>query len=48
MTSKWFVFWIACWVIAMVKEWDCSIIFLIFAILTDDGIQIEFNKFIKK
>jgi hypothetical protein len=36
MASRWFVFWIACWVIAVVKGWEVSGLFLILAAMTGD------------
>lgn len=40
MASRWFVFWMACFVIAMLKDqFGMGIVFLVFASLTDDSLR---------
>ncbi len=47
MASRWFVFWIACWTIAVIKDQHSAIIFLIFAGLTSDVVSNKIKKVMK-
>jgi hypothetical protein len=34
MATRWFVFWIACWIVTEIKSYEYSLIFLVLAALT--------------